>query len=489
MKQFLRHNLLISWLLLIIMLCAPCALAAEGSIGNFTTDGSYTAGQFADVNENKWYGVNEQGVIAKACRLGLMQGTGYGFAPEGQVTLAEAITIAARVHNIYYGSSKVFVQGAPWYQVYLDYAAENGIIAYNPKNNYQLAATRAQMAEIFARALPASELKAINNITSLPDVEKSSSNADSIFLLYNAGVLTGNDAAGSFAPNSYISRAEAAAIIVREALPAERKTLKLQEASADAWSSVYKEAMRVNTLNELYSIMDLACDNLIPSFEVTTSRTVYDQFAVKKLPYFRVFTNITTTYNQKPSVLKITISYELLHEMSVLSFKPAASVYASNDAKYYTEKTDELYQSLAPTGSEYERVKTIHDYMAKNYSYDNRLYNDPNNSDYQESYYFTSLLNYSTGVCQAYSELFYLLCIRAGVDCQIVYGDSNGVGHAWNLVELDGDYYHIDVTFDDPIPDRAGRVYYDYFCLTDSELSADHSWVKADYPAANGTKY
>ena len=127
--------------------------------------------------------------------------------------------------------------------------------------------------------------------------------------------------------------------------------------------------------------------------------------------------------------------------------------------------------------------------MAKNYSYDNRLYNDPNNSDYQESYYFTSLLNYSTGVCQAYSELFYLLCIRAGVDCQIVYGDSNGVGHAWNLVELDGDYYHIDVTFDDPIPDRAGRVYYDYFCLTDSELSADHSWVKADYPAANGTKY
>ena len=490
MNNFKRLNLLVICVLILALLCSPFALADQGSISNFTEDGIYKIGQFADVNENKWYGVNSQGVIAAVCRLGLMQGTGSGFEPEGQVTVAEAVTIAARVHDIYYGGDGVFAQGSPWYQVYLDYAADNGIIAYNPNNNYLLAATRAQMVEIFARALPASELAAINNITSLPDVGKTTPSAESILLLYNAGILTGNDAAGSFAPNAYISRAEAAAIIVREVQPSERKALNLQASlPAGSWLSVYKAGMRIDTLDELYKVMDLACASLIPSFEVTTSRAVYDQFAVKELPYSRVITDISSTYNKRPSVLEIKLNYELLHEVSVLSADSSASVYASTDAKYYSAKLDELYQSIAPAGSAYERVKTIHDYMAENYSYDSRLYNDPNNSAYQESYSFTGLLNNSTGVCQAYAELFDLLCARANVDCLIVYGDSNGVGHAWNLVKLDGDYYHIDVTFDDPVPDRPGRVYYEYFCLTDSQISADHSWVKANYPAANGAKY
>jgi len=74
------------------------------------------------------------------------------------------------------------------------------------------------MAYIFSRSLPESEFAQINNITSIPDVNQSTRYNDAIFLLYRAGVLTGN-AQGTFRPNDNINRAEAAAIISRVILP------------------------------------------------------------------------------------------------------------------------------------------------------------------------------------------------------------------------------------------------------------------------------
>ena len=55
------------------------------------------------------------------------------------------------------------------------------------------------------------------------------------------------------------------------------------------------------------------------------------------------------------------------------------------------------------------------------------------------------------------------------------------------LALLDGDWYHIDPTWDDPLPD--GRERHTYFCLTDAEMARDHSWDTSAYPKANGTSY
>ena len=81
------------------------------------------------------------------------------------------------------------------------------------------------MAYIFASTLPVNELPQINTVKSLPDVNSSTKYQDSIFLLYRAGIITGNDSVGTFAPETNITRAQAAAIITRIALPAERKSL------------------------------------------------------------------------------------------------------------------------------------------------------------------------------------------------------------------------------------------------------------------------
>ena len=104
----------------------------------------------------------------------------------------------------------------------MDYAIGKGIISAGTFSDYTKAATRAEMAYIFSRALPETEFAAKNTVNSLPDVTGSTPYRDAIIMLYKAGVVSGNDSIGTFNPGSSISRAEAAAIISRVILPATR---------------------------------------------------------------------------------------------------------------------------------------------------------------------------------------------------------------------------------------------------------------------------
>ena len=198
----------------------------SGSMSNFTKTKTYSPGMFSDVNENAWYGFTQQKTVANAYEYGLMQGTGNTFNPTGNMTLAEAVTIAARVHHIYNGGDGVFTQGSPWYQVYVDYAINNGIINPGTFSEYNKAATRAEMAYIFSRALPETEFAEQNTVYSLPDVTSSTPYREAIFMLYKAGVVAGSDSIGTFSPGNNITRAEASAIISRVILPATRTSGK-----------------------------------------------------------------------------------------------------------------------------------------------------------------------------------------------------------------------------------------------------------------------
>ncbi len=197
--------------------------SAVGSLANFTQKNTYTRGQFLDVDEGLWYGYDKQRSVADAYTYGLMKGTGAAqFTPGGSLSVAEAITAAARVYQIYYTSGESFSQGSPWYQVYVDYALDKGIIKNTDFSDYTRAVTRAEMAYLFSRALPEKELAPQNTVNTLPDVTATAPHYASILLLYRAGVLSGSDGDGTFTPDKGITRAEAAAILSRVILPARR---------------------------------------------------------------------------------------------------------------------------------------------------------------------------------------------------------------------------------------------------------------------------
>ena len=193
------------------------------SMDNFSLTAAYPG--YSDVDESKWYGTQKQGVVRQAVRLGIMAGRGHSrFAPDDSITLAEVVKMAAVTHSIYMGDGYVFdqKQGEHWWDTYLTYAVFSGILSAKDFADLQQTASRAQMAHVFARALPETELEALHTNVNIPDVSDSAPYAAEIRLLYQAGVLQGRGTDGRFAPDSNISRAEAAAIIARVALKTAR---------------------------------------------------------------------------------------------------------------------------------------------------------------------------------------------------------------------------------------------------------------------------
>ncbi len=197
------------------------------SFSNFADKNEFSNKKFQDVPESAWYYEN----VKKAYQLGLMDGMSTGqFGPGGDLTVAQAIALAARLHSIYNTGTENFTQSGTWYQVYVDYCLENGIISASQFDDYKRLATRAEFARLLAAAFPDEALTEINTVLnhSIPDIsELSWQESSAVYKLYRAGILTGKDAQGSFYPTTNITRAETAVLVTRMADPSLRKSITL----------------------------------------------------------------------------------------------------------------------------------------------------------------------------------------------------------------------------------------------------------------------
>jgi len=202
---------------------------SNASISNFKVKTSYSSRTFNDIASDAWYA----SYVKKAFEFDIMNGKGAGvFDPTGNIRISEALKMACVVHSIYNGNATVFAQNAqPWYQPYVDYAKDNDILGNVGIADYNAYIDRDVMAYYFSRALPDSELAAINDVVTLPDVNQADNVGAAVFKLYRAGILTGNDSYGTFEPDSKITRAQAAAIITRLVVLSERKHFILNTVS------------------------------------------------------------------------------------------------------------------------------------------------------------------------------------------------------------------------------------------------------------------
>ncbi|XID92371.1 transglutaminase domain-containing protein [Paenibacillaceae bacterium WGS1546] len=144
----------------------------------------------------------------------------------------------------------------------------------------------------------------------------------------------------------------------------------------------------------------------------------------------------------------------------------------TNEVKRQVAQT--IKRILTPEMNDHRKVKTIHDWIVANLAYDTALVS---HSAYD------GLVDGRT-VCQGYALLTYEMMRQAGIPVRIVEGTSRDSAHTWNLVQIDGRWYHLDTTWNDPVPDTAGKVYYHYYNLTDEQIRADHQWDASAYPAA-----
>lgn len=164
-------------------------------------------------------------------------------------------------------------------------------------------------------------------------------------------------------------------------------------------------------------------------------------------------------------------------------------VEISNDAAKkkaeYTKKISDIVSNVDLTWSDLEKALFLHDYICENFSYD---------TSYKIYDAYSMLVN-KKGVCQAYSLLYKELLRQVGVQSE--YVSSNSMNHGWNIVKIGSKWYHVDVTWDDPIPDRYSMVSHKYFLMSDTEAvnKAHNNWrmnctsVKCDSTAFDKTKW
>ena len=143
-------------------------------------------------------------------------------------------------------------------------------------------------------------------------------------------------------------------------------------------------------------------------------------------------------------------------------------VLKKRDATGYSKRTKQVFdaafaavdQVVRSGMSDEQKVKAIHDYLVYNANY-------VNNGDYKsaESWAYSAegVLVRKEGVCESYAVAFYMLAKIAGLDCHYVVGavETSDADHAWNRVKVDGVWYYIYCTWDDPV--GGGAENYQYF--------------------------
>lgn len=137
--------------------------------------------------------------------------------------------------------------------------------------------------------------------------------------------------------------------------------------------------------------------------------------------------------------------------------------------KFVNDELDKIVATL-PTGlDDYEKALYFNDYLCVNYQYD---------TDF-EIYDVYNMLKNKKGVCQAYTGVYDLLLERVG----ITNSTAATSDHIWNLIEFNNEWYHIDVTWDDPIEDTFGRACHDNFFYSDKPIETTHGTFKSNYDA------
>ncbi len=236
------------WTKLILILYFVSLLTSFAAAGDFSSFRSVNRDfdRFQDVKETAWYAES----VEQAYAYGLMQGRSQSkFSPGGTLTVAECVALADRLHSIYEQDGAEFQQKVkPWYTDYVRYAVEHRILSVQMLREIDCTEkiTRGLFARILSRAMPAGALEAINDIPdeSIPDVKPGSEAYPAIYQLYRAGVLTGSDEVGSAKPDSTINRSEAAAILLRIAVPEQRQSFALQTEFPIYASTGYSKTIR-----------------------------------------------------------------------------------------------------------------------------------------------------------------------------------------------------------------------------------------------------
>ena len=179
---------------------------------------------------------------------------------------------------------------------------------------------------------------------------------------------------------------------------------------------------------------------------------------------FWVYTNYSYKYINEGEVVQITLSYN------------STSKNLDKSKELFNSKVDEIVNEASQYTEDYYKEKYVHDKLIKMNKYDD-------NEKLNQSAY--SAIVTGKTVCAGYSRAFMYIMNKLGIRTYYITGDSNG-DHSWNIVELENEYYNVDLTWD-----NQKKISYRYFNVPDSIFTKTH--IRKDLsiylPVCRGSKY
>lgn len=175
-------------------------------------------------------------------------------------------------------------------------------------------------------------------------------------------------------------------------------------------------------------------------------------------------------------------------EFWIRSTKTISDAYRSGSTSGLSDKDQEILEMASAVLEEiitedmtpYEKEKAVYDWMTTALSYDTGVLQViPQTSEDCDNPY--GVLKYHNAVCVGYATTFRLLMQMLDIECMVVHNTE--LYHSWNLVKLDGEWYHVDIYSDQGDPSYAN------FNMNDDMASQSHDWDREFFPAATGLQY
>ncbi len=231
------------------------------------------------------------------------------------------------------------------------------------------------------------------------------------------------------------------------------------------------------TLVQEYDALAVGIENL--ASEITFNNQLTEQ------QFYTILNCYRADYPQHFWLANEDHSYSLL-EGKVISFLPAYTMNAATktaEQKKFNDAVNGILSGINKNMTQFEIERTIHDRLILSCTYEN--------SDHAHDAY--GALVTKQAVCEGYARAFEHLCRSVGIQTLFVSGMSYNPNsgqqenHAWNIVMIDGQYYHTDPTWDDAGEPKEGEIHYAWFDVTTQQILEDHQLIQEGYAYPNCT--